>query len=60
MPDRDPAEAKDDSTTATAPETAPGTAHEGEVVPDRPPEVRGERPQASRAEAEFPRTDGAA
>ncbi len=60
MPDRDPAEAKDDSTSAEAPETAPGTSREGEAAPHRPPEAGGERPQLGRAEAEFPRTDGAA
>jgi len=51
---------RDDSAEAAAPESAPTEPPAGDPTPQRAPAMEGERPQTSRAEAEFGRTDGAA
>ena len=51
---------RDDSQDAAAPESTPSEPPAGDPTPQRTDSLAGERPQASRAEAEFGRTDGAA
>ncbi|CAA9552979.1 MAG: hypothetical protein AVDCRST_MAG79-2847 [uncultured Thermoleophilia bacterium] len=58
--DEQPENVRDDSTAAAAPESAPTEPPAGDTTPERTDAMAAERPQTSRAEADFGRTDGAA
>ncbi len=51
---------RDDSEAAAAPESTPTEPPAGDTTPQRTDAMAAERPQTSRAEAEFGRVDGAA